>query len=99
MEIEYKVIQSQTPLFADTTRMHEVLAQEEKAGWQLLEKEDNYKIRLQRNISFRANDKNLDFDAYRSTVGVSPVVTYGMTAVITVAVVSLILYLALWSSN
>lgn len=98
MDLEYKVIQSQTPLFADTAKMQEVLAEESKAGWRLLEKEDNYKIRVQRDISHRANDANLGLDAYRTTVGVSSMVTYGVTALITLAVVSVILYLALLSS-
>ena len=99
MELEYKVMQAQTPLFSDTKEMHDVLAQEAKAGWRLLEKEDNYKIRLQRDISNRENDANLDFDAYRSTVGVSSVLTYGATAVVTVLIVSAILYLALWNQT
>ena len=99
MDIEYKVMQAQTPLFSDTAKMHEVLEQEAKAGWQLLEKEDNYRIKLQRNVSNRENDKNLDFDAYRSTVGVSSVVTYGATAMVTIAIVSVILYLALWTNQ
>lgn len=98
MDLEYKVIQSQTPLFADTSKMHEVLIEEAKAGWRLLEKEDNYKIRLQRDISHRVNDTNLGFDAYRTTVGVSSVVTYGVTALVTLAIVSLILYIAVWGS-
>lgn len=98
MDIEYKVVQSQTPMFTDTAKMHEILAEEAKAGWQLLEKEDNYKLRLQRNISHRANDAGLGFDAYRTSVGVSSMVTYGVTALITVAVVSIILYLAILSS-
>lgn len=98
MEIEYKILQSQTPLFASTAKMHEVLEQESRAGWNLLEKEDNYRIKLQRNISNRENDKNLDIDAYRSSVGVSPVVTYGATALFTLAVVSIILYLAVWTA-
>lgn len=99
MELEYKIMQAQTPLFADTAKMLELLDQEARAGWQLLEKEDNYRIKLQRNISHRENDKNLDFDAYRSTVGVSSMVTYGATAVVTIAIVSVILYFALWSQN
>lgn len=98
MELEYKILQSQTPLFASTAKMHEAMEQESKAGWTLLEKEDNYRIKLQRNTSNRDNDKNLDFDAYRSTVGVSSVVTYGMTAVMTLGVVSVILYLAIWNT-
>lgn len=99
MEIEYKIIQSQTPLFANSAKMHEVLEQESRAGWQLLEKEDNFRLKLQRSISHRENDANLDFDAYRSNVGVSSMVTYGVTALATIAVVSLILYLALWSQT
>ena len=99
MEIEYKIIQSQTPLFANSAKMHEVLEQESRAGWQLLEKEDNFRLKLQRSISHRENDAALDFDAYRSNVGVSSMVTYGVTALATIAVVSLILYLALWSQT
>lgn len=98
MELEYKIVQSQTPLFASTPKMMEILAEEAKAGWTLLEKEDNYRLKLKRDVASRDNDKNLDFDAYRSTVGVSSAVTYGATAIGTLAIVSFILYLAIWSS-
>lgn len=98
MDLEYKVVQAQTPLFADPAKMQEILKEEARAGWQLLEKEDNYRIKLQREISHRASDASLDFDAYRSTVGVSAVVTYGFTALLTVAIVSVILYFAIWSN-
>jgi hypothetical protein len=98
MELEYKILQSQTPFFANAAKMHEAVEQESKAGWTLLEKEDNYRIKLKRNTSNRDNDKNLDFDAYRSTVGVSSVVTYGITVALTLGVVSVILYLAIWNS-
>jgi len=96
MELEYKTLSSQTPLFSSAAKMHEALERESKAGWSLLEKEDNYRIKLKRDISNRENDKNLDFDAYQSTVGVSSVVTYGATAIFTLAVVSFILYLTVW---
>ena len=97
MELEYKVIQAQTPLFASTPKMHEILEEEAQAGWRLLEKEDNYRLKLLRETSHRENDKNLGIDPYRTTVGVSSVVTYGATAAITIAIVSVILYFALWS--
>ncbi len=97
MDLEYKTLHAQTPLFADSNKMHEVLEQEAKAGWQLLSKDDNYKIKLQRDISNRDNDKNLGFDAYRSSVGVSSVVTYVGTALFTIAIVSVILYFAIWA--
>ena len=94
MSQEYKTLQAQTPLFADTKKMQEILAEEAKAGWDLLEKEDNYRIKLQRSIDSRSNDGNLSIDAYRSTVGVSSVLTYGMTALATILIVSVILYFA-----
>lgn len=97
MELEYKILQSQTPLFSDPGKLHEILDQEAKAGWRLLEKEDNYRIKLQRDIGNRENDKNLDFDAYRSTVGVPALITYGVTALATITIVSVILYFAIWS--
>lgn len=99
MELEYKVIQSQTPMFSDTAKMHEILDEEAKAGWRLLAKEDNYRLKLQRDISNRANDVDLDLDAYRTTVGVSSTVTKGATALLTVAIVSVILYFAILSNG
>ncbi len=90
MELEYKVVQSTTPLFAKRQNIEAIMAEEARAGWQLVEKFDNYKLRLQRDISHRANDKDLPFDAYRSQVGVSNVITYGLAAAITLGVVYLI---------
>lgn len=87
MELEYKVVQSTTPYFAKSQNISAVMAEEEKAGWRLLEKCDNYKLRLQRDISHRANDKDLSIDAYRSQVGVNNAVVYGITTVLTLAVV------------
>ena len=97
MDLEYKTLHSQTPMFADSKRMHEVLDQEARAGWQLYEKQDNFRLKLIRATHHRENDQNLDFDAYRSTIGVSALVTYGATALVTLAIVSVILYLALWN--
>lgn len=85
--LEYKVIQATTPLFANPRKMQAVLAEEARAGWQLVEKFDNYKLRLQRDSRARANDASLDFDAYRSQVGVSHLITYSAAALVTLAVV------------
>lgn len=99
MALEFKVLHAQTPLFKDPEKLRSVLAEEAHAGWDLQEKLDNHRIKLQRETSHRDNDKDLDFDAYRSTVGVSPVVTYSITALVTIGIVSVILYLALWSQS
>lgn len=87
MELEYKVIQATTPYFAKSPNIATVMAEEEKAGWRLLEKCDNYKLRLQRDISHRANDKNLSVDPYRTQVGINNGVVYGITTALTLAVV------------
>ena len=91
MEVEYKVLTSQTPAFAKQEYIAKIMEQETRAGWQLLEKYDNYKLRLQRDISHRENDKNLDFDAYNTSVGVSSIVTYGVSAAAVIIVVLVIL--------
>ena len=92
MSQEFKTKQAQTPLFADNKKMQGFLAGEAKAGWDLLKKEDNYRIKLQRDISNRENDKNLDSDPYATTVGVSSVLTDGLTATAPLAIVSVVLY-------
>lgn len=99
MELEYKIIQSQTPQFSETSKMQEILAEEAKAGWRLLEKQSNFSIRLQRDISCRENDHTLDIDPYRTSVGVPAVLTYSASAMLTIVVVTSILYLALWSQG
>lgn len=99
MDLEYKIMQSQTPLFSDTGKMQEVLAEEAQAGWSLLEKQSNFSIKLQRDVSCRADDQNLTIDPYRTSVGVPATVTYSASAIITLVVVSAILYLALWSQT
>jgi len=62
MSQEFKTKQAQTPLFADNKKMQGFLAGEAKAGWDLLKKEDNYRIKLQRDISNHENNKILDSD-------------------------------------
>lgn len=90
MEQEYKVVQSTTPWFAKQDNLAKVLAEEAQAGWQLVEKFDNYKIRLSRDIKHRAEDAGRSIDPYRCQVGVSNVVTYGSATLVTLAVVYLI---------
>ena len=90
MELEYKVVQATTPFFAKSQNIAAVMAEEEKAGWRLLEKCDNYKLRLQRDISHRANDANLSVDTYRTQVGINNAGVYGITTAATLGVVYVI---------
>ena len=92
MSQEFKTMQAQTPVFAENKEIQKFLAGKAKAEQDLLKKEDNYRIKLQRDISNRENDKNLDSDPYATTVGVSSVLTYGLTATAPLAILSVVLY-------
>ena len=92
MSQEFKTMQAQTPVFAENKEIQKFLAGKAKAEQDLLKKEDNYRIKLQRDISNRENDKNLDSDPYATTVGVSSVLTDGLTATAPLAIVSVVLY-------
>ena len=90
MELEYKIIQATTPYFANTQNLKTILEEEAESGWELVEKMDNYKIRVQRQISHRSDDGNRNRDPYRTQVGPSNAITYTAAAVATIAVVILV---------
>ena len=90
MELEYKIVQSTTPHFANSQNLARVLSEEAQAGWSLIEKLDNYKIRLQRDVSHRQRDGERSLDPYRVQVGPSNLVTYGAAAVLTIIVVAIV---------
>lgn len=90
MELEYKIIQSTTPHFAKQENLARVMNEEAQAGWALVEKFDNYKIRVQRDISHRTQDSSRSIDPYRVQVGPSNTLTYGAAALVTLIVVYVI---------
>jgi hypothetical protein len=68
---EFKILRSMTGAFKDQARLNEVLEQERRAGWELVEKFDNNRIRLKRPAAARKSDQSLEFDPYRTYVGPS----------------------------
>lgn len=94
---EYKVITSNTPSFASTEKMQQVLAEEAQAGWELEEKYDSYKIRVGRDKSARANDSSLSIDPYRTNVGVNNVLYLAGAAIVTIIVIYAIIQAAAMS--
>jgi len=50
--------------------MKGVLDEEARAGWQFLEKFDNYRLRLKRPANARDHDASLNFDPYRTWIGI-----------------------------
>src|SRR5262245_32180711 len=67
---EFKILRSVTGAFRSPARLTEVLGEEARAGWTLVEKFDNGRIRLKRPPSARSADSGLPFDPYRTSVGI-----------------------------
>jgi hypothetical protein len=68
---EFKIVRANTAAFKNPEVMQQVCAEEAKAGWLLLEKFDNQRLRFKRPVSARAGDAALGFDPYRSQYGIS----------------------------
>ena len=87
---EFKILRSSANVFKSPERMKAVLAEEAEAGWILVEKFDNGRIRLKRPVSARAQDHSLRFDPYRTWTGMSDTTQGLMIAGITLAVLAVL---------
>ncbi len=68
---EFKIVRSNLAGFRNPEVLQQVCAEEARAGWTLVEKFDNQRLRFKRPVSARAGDAGLGFDPYRSQVGTS----------------------------
>ncbi len=66
---EFKILHTARGAFKDPQRLRAVLDEEAQAGWGLVEKFDNSRVRLKRSPDARRNDLSLGFDPWRSYVG------------------------------
>jgi len=69
---EFKILRTTGGAFRTPEKLHEVLTEESRAGWELLEKFDEQRLRLKRPTRARERDYQLDFDPYRTYVGMTP---------------------------
>lgn len=65
---EFKIVRSGIGEFGNPKTFQALLEQEARAGWVLVEKFDNSRVRFKRPISARQNDRNLPegVDPYRT---------------------------------
>ena len=79
--------------------MRKVLDEEARAGWTMVEKFDDSRVRLKRPASARAGDATLGFDPHRSFVGVSQVylIVFAMLGALAIAGIGILLSLNLLS--
>jgi hypothetical protein len=71
---EFKILRSATGAFRNPDRLRAVLEEEQRAGWTLVEKFDDSRVRLKRPARAQTGDAALDFDARRTWVGMNPTV-------------------------
>ncbi|MBK7256318.1 MAG: hypothetical protein IPI01_00530 [Ignavibacteriae bacterium] len=67
---EFKIVRSMFGSFRDPEKVRRLLEEEARAGWELIEKFDDSRIRLKRRTERRSNDAMLGYDAYRTTYGI-----------------------------
>lgn len=68
---EFKILRSATSAFKRPEFLKQVLDEEKGAGWTLVEKFDDSRIRLKRSASARTQGSSTTIDPYRSYVGIS----------------------------
>jgi len=66
---EFKIVRSGSNRFANRRAVQQLCDEEAKAGWELVEKFDDYRIRFKRRVDQRHNDQFLNTDPYRTQVG------------------------------
>jgi hypothetical protein len=68
---EFKIVRSSFNKFRNSEQLKQMLKEESQAGWSLVEKFDNGRVRLKRPASASRNDHLLprEVDPYRTTYG------------------------------
>ncbi|HEY9636443.1 MAG TPA: hypothetical protein V6D14_23775, partial [Coleofasciculaceae cyanobacterium] len=88
---EFKIVRANRDLFRDPDVLEKLCQEEATAGWILLEKLDNRRVRFKRLIALRniLDAEQLSYDPYRSHYGSSftPLTFLGAIAAITVIVI------------
>ena len=83
-EWEFKIVRSATSAFKKPAVLQQVIEQETLAGWTLLEKFDDNRLRFKRPASMRKKDAMLprDVDPYRTQFGISEAALGGWVALV-----------------
>ena len=85
---EFKILRCVTGRFRDPLWLNGILQEEARAGWTMVEKFDDSRVRLKRPAGARVNDATLGFDPYRTWVGMSQWRYTGLILAATIAIVA-----------
>lgn len=67
---EFKIVRANTRKFSSREAVRQLCDEEARAGWEMIEKFDDSRIRFKRKIEHRSRDQHLEIDPYRSEVGI-----------------------------
>jgi len=100
-EWEFKIVRSATSQFKKPEVFQQMVAEESMAGWQLLEKLDDGRVRFKRPISARKRDAMLPdgFDPYRTQYGMSEGALGATIASVIMLAVGIIVLIAVLAEN
>jgi hypothetical protein len=72
-DFEFKIVRSATGAFKKRETVEQIIAEESMAGWKMVEKFDDNRLRFKRLASAKRNDYNLPpgVDPYRTTYGMT----------------------------
>lgn len=93
---EFKIVRSTTGRFRNPETVRKLREEEAKAGWELVEKFDDSRIRFKRRVEKRREDPHLGYDPYRTTYGIGE----GTLALVVIgSILVLILFVLLFTSS
>lgn len=69
---EFKIVRSGSGKFRNQEAIQKLCREEALAGWEMLEKFDDYRIRFKRKTDMRAISSHREIDPYRTYVGMNP---------------------------
>ncbi len=92
---EFKIVRSMFGRFSNPTILRKVCDEEARAGWEMIEKFDNSRIRFKRKVDRRHSDPTLGYDAYRTAYGIGE----GRFALVIIAVVVFVIGLVVLLSK
>lgn len=99
-EWEFKIVRSAFGAFGNAQKLKQMLKEEAEAGWVLVEKFDNTRVRLKRPAHVRKQDHMLppEINPYRTTYGSGEAtlvfVIVGMSVLLAVGIILLVLMAA-----
>ena len=90
---EFKIVRSATGKFRNRAAVEKLRQEEAQAGWEMLEKFDDNRIRFKRRVENRSRDAHLDLDPYRASVGFGAKISVVIGVLNLLAGVALLLFM------